>query len=126
MHLFRSTLSKVRAILHWLRPMQIPLHSARTGFYVVLSLFPSLLLLLGLLRYTGYGVEALMYFLEGLLPQSLLPLVESLISASYRHSSKTLVSLSALAALWSASKGYQSTTTQDLQQRYRQPLHGQP
>ena len=105
MNIIHTLTQKVQYVVQWLRPMQIPLHSARTGFYVVLSLFPSLLLLLGLLRYTGYGVEALMYFLEGLLPQSLLPLVESLISASYRHSSKTLVSLSALAALWSASKG---------------------
>ena len=105
MHLFRPIISKVRALSKWLRPMQIPLHSARTGFFVVLSLFPSLLLLLGLLHYTGYGVEALMRFLEGILPHSLLPLVETLISASYRHSSKTLLSLSALAALWSASKG---------------------
>lgn len=105
MNIIHTLTQKVQYVVHWLRPMQIPLHSARTGFFIVLSLFPSLMLLLGLLRYTGYGVEALMYFLEGLLPHSLLPVAESLISASYRHSSKTLVSLSALAALWSASKG---------------------
>ena len=105
MHLLSPIIAKIRALSKWLRPMQIPLHSARTGFFLVLSLFPSLLLLLGLLRYTGYGVDALMQFLEGLLPHSLLPMAQMLIDASYRHSSKTLVSLSALAALWSASKG---------------------
>ena len=41
---------KYRRLAAWLKPMQIPLHSARTCFFLVLSLFPSLLLLLGLLR----------------------------------------------------------------------------
>ena len=33
--------------------MNIPLHSAYPGFFLVLSLFPGLLLLLGILRYTS-------------------------------------------------------------------------
>lgn len=85
--------------------MQIPLHSARTGFFLVLSLFPSMLLFLGLLRYTSYGTDDLIRLLDGILPHSLLPTAEMLIEASYRHSSGTVVSVSALAALWSASKG---------------------
>ena len=89
----------------WLKPMQIPLHSARTGFFLVLSLFPSLLLFLGLLRYTSFGTDDLLQLLEGIMPHSLLPIVEMLIDASYRHSSGTVVSVSVLAALWSASKG---------------------
>ena len=32
--------------------MRVPLHSAYTSFFLILSLFPSLLLFLGLLRYT--------------------------------------------------------------------------
>ena len=89
----------------WLRPMQIPLHSARTGFFLILSLFPSLLLLLGLLRYTSFGTEDLLDLLEGMLPHSFLGIAEALIDASYRHSSGMVISVSALAALWSASKG---------------------
>lgn len=105
MNLIRRLLQKARALTAWLRPMQIPLHSARTCFFIVLSLFPSLLLLLGLLRYTSYGAEDLIHLLQEILPASLLPIVEMLIEASYRHSSGMVVSVSALAALWSASKG---------------------
>ena len=98
-------LRKLRRLLRWLRPMQIPLHSARTSFFLILSLFPSLLLLLGLLRYTSYGVEELMNLIGGILPHSLSGIVEALVETSYRHSSGVVVSVSALAALWSASKG---------------------
>lgn len=96
---------KCRRLAIWLRPMQIPLHSARTSFFLVLSLFPSLLLLLGLLRYTSYGADELLALLEGVLPHSLMGFADALVEASYRHSSGMVVSVSALAALWSASKG---------------------
>jgi membrane protein len=100
-----SLLQKGRHLAAWLRPMQIPLHSARTGFFLILSLFPSLLLLLGLLRYTSFGTEDLLDLLEGMLPHSFLGIAEALIDASYRHSFGMVISVSALAALWSASKG---------------------
>ena len=105
MNIIRTLLQRSRRLAQWLKPMQIPLHSARTCFFLVLSLFPSLLLFLGLLRYTSFGTEDLLRLLEGILPHSLLPVVQMLIDASYRHSSGTVVSVSALAALWSASKG---------------------
>lgn len=85
--------------------MHIPLHSAYTGFFLILSVFPALLLLLGLLKYTSFTTGDLMDFLEGWLPASLLPTVNMLVDASYRHSSGTVISVSVLAALWSASRG---------------------
>lgn len=100
-----SLRQKVKDLGDFLRPMEIPLHSAHTSFYLVLSLFPALLLLLGVLRYTNYDVKDLMSLLEGIVPQSLLPMAESLVDASYRHSSGTIVSVSVLATLWSASRG---------------------
>ena len=105
MNPLRPIYEKVRHLWLWLKPMQIPLHSARTGFFLVLSLFPSLLLFLGLLHYISFDADDLLRFLEGIIPHYLLPMVEMLIDASYRHASGTLLSVSVLAALWSASKG---------------------
>ena len=105
MNHIHNLLPKFRRLAHWLRPMQIPLHSARTSFFLILSLFPALLLLLGLLRYTTYGADELLSLLDGLLPQSLMGIVGMLVETSYRHSSGVVVSVSALAVLWSASKG---------------------
>lgn len=85
--------------------MGIPVHSAYTGFFLILSLFPALMLLLGLLKYTHVRLEDLQDFLAGFLPQALLPTAQSLLKASYRGSSGAVVSVSALTALWSASRG---------------------
>ncbi len=95
----------IRSFLTYLKPMQISLHSAYTSFFLILSLFPCMLLLLGLLKYTPLGVRELLDLLEGLLPESLLPLAKWLAETSYAHSSGTVISVSAVAALWSASRG---------------------
>ena len=101
----QNMLAKSRGVFAFLRPMGIPLHSAYTSFFFVLSIFPGLLLLLGFLRYTPLGVTELMQVLEGWLPESLLPTVRSLVEASYRHASGMVVSISVIAALYSASRG---------------------
>lgn len=84
---------------------EIPVHAAGAGYFIVLSIFPMLVLLLGLLRYTGLSVDTLTAFLGGILPQALLPSAKRLIRSAYRNTSGTVVSLSVLAALWSASRG---------------------
>ena len=101
----KAIITPIRQVAQFLRPMRIPLHSAYTCFFLILSLFPGLLLLLGLLRYTSLGVDALMALLVGWLPQALLPTATMLMEASYRHSSGMVVSISVVAALYSASRG---------------------
>lgn len=105
MEQIRQWIGKGRQIARFLKPMGIPVHSAYTSFFLILSLFPSLLLFLGLLKYTDLRIDDLMDFLEGFLPQALLPTAEYLLKASYRGSSGALVSVSVLAAMWSSSRG---------------------
>ena len=95
----------LRRIAAFLRPMQIPLHGAYTGFFLVLSLFPTLVLLVALLGYTAWDLEDVLALIEPVLPQALLPLARQLLAGAYDSTSGTLLSLSALAALWSASRG---------------------
>lgn len=105
MEFFNNWLGRFRRLLAFLKPMYIPIHSAYTSFFLILSLFPALTLLLGLLKYTDIRSQDLTAFLEGFLPQALLPTAQSLLKASYQGSSGALVSLSAVTALWSASRG---------------------
>lgn len=91
--------------------LQIGLHASSAGFFLALSVFPALLLLLGLLRYTTLDVAALMVAVEGFLPEALLPYAEDLIRGIYANSSGALVSVSALTALWSASRGVHGLLT---------------
>lgn len=89
---------------------QITLYAAGASFFLVLALFPILVLLLSLVRYTGFSVETLMEALSGIIPQALMPGAKQLIYSLYRNTTGRALSLSALTALWSASKGMYGVT----------------
>lgn len=85
--------------------LRIPLYASQASFFIVLSAFPMLVLLLGLLRYTGLQAQVLTEALEGYVPQVLMPYLRHLILGAYENTSGTVLSLSAAAALWSAGRG---------------------
>jgi membrane protein len=104
----------VGQIRFWCRrfgELKIGIHASSASFFLVMSVFPILLLLLGLLRYTPLGLGALFEMAAGFLPEALLPYAEDLIRGIYDNSSAGLVSVSALAALWSASRGIHGLMT---------------
>ena len=88
-----------------IRILQIPLHAANTGFFLILSLFPALVLLLSIIRYTPLDVHSLLTFLEGIIPEALLPEAELLIVSTYENTTGALISFSTITALWSSSRG---------------------
>lgn len=98
-------IGKTVGFIRYMGRMKISVYAASAGFFMILSLFPTLLLLLGLLRYTGSSVESLTGLLEGFLPEALVPNARRLISSAYRNSTGALLSVSALTALWSAGRG---------------------
>ena len=88
-----------------LRALDIPIHAANAGFFMILSIFPALVLVLSLLRYTGLQVSSLVELLASIIPAPLMPTIENLVLSTYENSSGTLVGVSALTVVWSASKG---------------------
>lgn len=88
-----------------IREMQIPLHAAYAAYFIVLSLFPGLLLILSALRYTGLDVVDLVEFLGDFLPRALMDMVEELVYGTYQNATGTVLGISAVTALWSASRG---------------------
>ena len=85
--------------------LDVPLYAANACYFIVLAVFPALLLLLGLLRYTPLEVERLGEMLQGILPEALLAPAEELILLTYDNTSGAAVGISAVTALWSASRG---------------------
>ena len=85
--------------------LNIAAHAAGACYFIVLAVFPSLVLLLGLVRYTGLSVDTLTEVLSNVLPAALMPAAERLIVSTYRASTGTVISLSAVTALWTASRG---------------------
>ena len=101
----KATRERIRIATRQIIRLKIPVHSANASYFIVLSVFPTLLLLVGLLRYTPLDAIDLLELLEGVIPMALRPEAENLILSTYRSASKTVVGLSALTALWSASRG---------------------
>lgn len=85
--------------------LRIGVHAANTSYFLILAVFPTLVLVLGLLRYTRFDAADLVSLLEGFIPAALLPEAEVLITGLYENSSRAVVSISAVTALWSASRG---------------------
>lgn len=88
-----------------IRGLHITTYAGYASYFIVLSVFPTLVLMLGLLRYTVLKPADLLDFLAGFLPDALHGYAWNLISGGYANTTRTVVSLSALAALWSAGKG---------------------
>ena len=85
--------------------LNIPVYAANASFFIILAVFPALVLLLSLLRYTDLSVESLIQGLQGVIPQALMEMARAQILAVYHNSGGALVGISAVTALWSAGKG---------------------
>jgi len=85
--------------------LRVSVYAANACYFLILSVFPSLLLLLSLLRNAGLEPENLTKLLSGVIPGALMATVEQLILSAYQSGSAALVSLSAVTALWSAGRG---------------------
>lgn len=91
--------------MDYVASLKIGIHAAGACYFIALAVFPALLLILSLLRYTGMDVANLTDLVAGFVPSALMPQLEKLIISTYRASTGAMVSVSAIVALWSASRG---------------------
>ena len=84
---------------------EVPLYAANASFYIVLSLFPAVMLIVGLLPYIGISREHLLAALSSVIPSVLEPLVSRVVEDMSENSSRALISLTAIVAVWSSSRG---------------------
>lgn len=98
----------IKRLIRYVTDQKVPLYAANASFFLVLSVFPVLVVLLALIRYTGMQVETLTNLIGEVVPGALMPMVNRLVLSAYVNSSGTVLSLSAVAALWSASRGMYS------------------
>lgn len=82
----------------------ISAYSASAAFFMFLSLIPMLLLICSILPYTPVTEADLMEIMAEILPTSLVPLAINTVADVY-DKSPAVISLSAVAIIWSAGKG---------------------
>ena len=79
--------------------------SAQASFFVIISLFPFVMLLLTALKYLPFTESTLLATLTNIFPKSVSPMIVNLITEIYDKASGTIISVAAITALWSASRG---------------------
>ena len=97
-------MERIRVLVRRFGRLRLGLYAANVCYFLILSLFPGLLLVLAGLRYTPLTATDLIILLEGLVPRALMGAVETLVVNAYYNSSGAVLSVSAVAALWSASR----------------------
>lgn len=98
-------ITRARYLSGRIASLQVPLYASHACYFVVLSAFPLLVLVLSLIRFTGLDVQYLSNLVSGVLPAALRPMAEDLIVTTYYTSTGAVLSVSAVTALWSAGRG---------------------
>lgn len=96
---------RVEQLLARIAAMQIPIYAGNASFFLLLSVFPVVSLLLSLLPYTPLTLDHLLAFCEEFAPDWTLRALEFFVRTLYASSSAAIISASAVLTLWSASKG---------------------
>lgn len=105
----------IKAVMDFLDALKvdsISAYSAQAAFFVIISAFPLTMLLLTLIKYLPYfqdGGTAMIEF--DMLPRDLNVFINEMLYEIVEKSSGTVLSVSAVTALWSASKGVYSIMT---------------
>ncbi|MDD6058696.1 MAG: YihY/virulence factor BrkB family protein [Clostridiales bacterium] len=88
---------------------KINAYAAQSAFFIILSAIPFLMVFSSLLQYTPITKDALLGLVRELMPEYVAPLLAFIVEEVYSNSGG-LISVTAVAALWSAAKGMQYIT----------------
>lgn len=95
---------KIKNIVTVISNYQVPLYAANTSFYLILSFFPAVMLILCLLPYIGFSEADLLNAIESVTPSAMHTLLENVIKQMSENSTSFLISATAIVAVWSSSK----------------------
>ncbi len=87
---------------------RITIHAAQVAFFTIISLFPFMMFLITLLRYTQVNENILTSVVEAAIPGNLSEIVLQWLRESYDASSGTILSVTVITTLWAGSKGFSS------------------
>lgn len=96
----------IRGTLRKISDDYVSVFSAQAAFFIFLSFFPFLMFLLTLLQYLPFAEDFLMNSFPNIVPKALHAFVDTIIQDVYHNASGTIISITAITALWSSSKGF--------------------
>lgn len=82
--------------------------SAQAAFFIMLSFFPFIIFLLTVTNYLPFSQQDIIDIISSVIPKDFQAFVISIITDLYNKTSGTILSVSIIVTLWSASKGFLS------------------
>lgn len=100
-----KVLGPIERVTEFLEPMKISIHSAYTSFFLMMAVFPTLVVLFSILAYLPWGYDEVMHLIKQIVPSAIMPMVEKIVIGAYENTSGAILSVSAVTAMWSAGRG---------------------
>lgn len=101
-----SSYKLIRSLLRKIRDDFVSAFSAQAAFFIILSFFPFVMFLLTLVQYVTITESSLLTIFTNIVPSKANALMVTIITDLYKKSSGTITSITAISALWSASRGF--------------------
>ncbi len=102
---FKKAYLQIKGFMNQLSDDHVNAYAAQSSFFIIISMFPLVMLVFYLIKYTPITKDFLIAWTEKAMPTTLEPLANTIINEMFEKSSGTILSLTAIFALWSASKG---------------------
>ncbi|MBP3570078.1 MAG: YihY/virulence factor BrkB family protein [Lachnospiraceae bacterium] len=103
--MFLSVIRTIRTFTSKLRDDSVSAFAAQAAFFIILSFFPFVMFLLTLLNYLPVSVGDLQNSFSHILPETVTTVLNTIFSELLAKSSGAVLSVTVIAALWSASRG---------------------
>lgn len=95
----------IKDFLNKLYEHKIGAFASQAAFFIMLSVFPFISLLLSLVKYTPITKDFLFTNINNFIPEIVHPLTNTIIDELYAYTNSTTLSLTVILGLWSAGKG---------------------
>ena len=108
--MIRKILKKVQRITDTFQEHRLNAAAAHAAFFIILSFIPCVILLFSLLQFTSINKVDILILVQNVVPKNMLTFFTGIIGEAYQKTATT-ISLSALAAVWSAGRGMMALTS---------------
>lgn len=109
--MLKSTFKLIGLLSRKIRDDYIEAFSAQAAFFIIISFFPFIMLFLSIIQFTSLGESNTLRILTQIFPSAINSMIVSVVTEIYdTTSSSTVISITAITALWSAGKGFLAIT----------------
>lgn len=101
----KKSIKFITGFINKMEKDQIGIYSAQASFFMILSIFPIIMLLLNIIGHTTLPASLIPTLINHYVPSTIQPFISQIVTELQVASSGTIISITAVLALWSASKG---------------------